>query len=184
LLTERFDQALVWASQLHREQRRKGGGAPYISHLLAVAALVLEAGGDEDEAIAALLHDAVEDQGGAPILAQIERRFGARVASIVAGCTDTDQTPKPPWRERKTEFLDALAAADASVKLVVAADKLHNATCTLHDLRSEGPPTWDRFRGREKAMWYYRSVLATLARSGPNPLVRQLEMIVAELETL
>jgi (p)ppGpp synthase/HD superfamily hydrolase len=157
---------------------------PYIAHLLAVTALVLEAGGDEDEAIAAVLHDAIEDQGGPPIRAAIEERFGSRVASIVEGCTDTDQTPKPPWRERKAAFLEALASADESVRLVVGADKLHNATCTLHDLRAEGPGAWDRFRGRENAMWYYRSVLETLARSGPNRLVRQLEMILSELETL
>jgi GTP pyrophosphokinase len=184
LLSERFDQALAWASALHRQQRRKGGNVPYIAHLLAVTALVLEAGGDEEEAIAALLHDAVEDQGGASVRAAIEERFGPRVAAIVEGCTDTDQDPKPPWRERKTAFLVALEGADASVRLVVAADKLHNATCTLHDLRYEGPTAWDRLRGREKALWYYRSVLETLACSGSNPLVRRLELIVAELETL
>ena len=184
MLTERFDQALLWASELHRNQRRKGGGAPYMAHLLAVTALVLEAGGDEDEAIAALLHDAIEDQGGPPVRAAIEERFGPRVAAIVEGCTDSDETPKPPWRERKTAFLEALSRADDSVRLVVGADKLHNATCTLHDLRREGPVVWDRFRGRENAIWYYRSVLETLSRGGSNRLVRQLEMILSELDTL
>jgi (p)ppGpp synthase/HD superfamily hydrolase len=184
LLSPRFDQALAWASELHRGQRRKGGGVPYISHLLAVTALVLEAGGDEDEAIAAVLHDAVEDQGGPPVRAEIEKRFGPRVAAIVDGCTDTDQDPKPPWRERKTAFIQALESSDASVRLVVSADKLHNATCTLHDLRREGPAAWERMRGREKALWYYRSVTETLVRSGPNVLVGRLEAVVAELETL
>ena len=184
MLSPRFDQALAWAAELHRSQKRKGGQVPYVAHLLAVSALVLEAGGDEDEAIAALLHDAVEDQGGPPTRAAIEERFGPRVAAIVDGCTDTDQIPKPPWKARKTAFLQALAQADASVRLVVGADKLHNATCTLHDLRREGPVVWDRFRGRENAIWYYRSVLETLSGGGPSLLVRQLEMIVSELETL
>lgn len=184
MLSARFDQALAWASELHREQRRKGGGVPYISHLLAVTALVLEAGGDEDEAIAAVLHDAVEDQGGPPIHAAIEERFGPRVAAIVAGCTDTDASPKPPWRERKSAFILALASADASVRLVVSADKLHNATCTLQDLHREGPAAWERMRGRDKALWYYRSVTEALLRSGSNPLVERLQAVVAELETL
>lgn len=184
MLTERFDRALAWASELHREQRRKGGDVPYIAHLLAVTALVLEAGGDEDEAIAAVLHDAVEDQGGARVRAEIEERFGPRVAAIVEGCTDTDEDPKPPWRERKARFLTALENAGASVRLVVTADKLHNATCTLHDLHAHGPAAWDRIRDREKALWYYRSVLETLARAGSNPLVRRLEGVVAELEAL
>ena len=184
MLSERFDRALSWASELHRAQRRKGSGAPYIAHLLAVTALVLEAGGDEDEAIAAVLHDAVEDQGGPPVRAAIAERFGPRVAAIVDGCTDTDEDPKPPWRARKTAFLRALETADASVRLVVSADKLHNATCTLLDLHREGPPAWERMRGREKALWYYRSVLEVLARPGPSPLVRRLEAVVAELETL
>ena len=183
MLTERFDRALAWASELHRGQLRKGAGAPYISHLLAVTALVLEAGGDEDEAIAAVLHDAVEDQGGAPVRAAIEERFGARVAAIVDGCTDTDETPKPPWRERKTAFLQSLASADPSVRLVVSADKLHNATCTLHDLQTEGPAAWERIRGREKALWYYRSVVEALAGAGSSPLIRRLEVVVGELET-
>jgi GTP pyrophosphokinase len=184
VLSERFDRALAWASELHREQRRKGGDVPYIAHLLAVTALVLEAGGGEDEAIAAVLHDAVEDQGGAATRAAIAERFGSRVGAIVDGCTDSDQTPKPEWRGRKTAFLDRLASAEPSIRLVVSADKLHNATSTLLDLRAEGPAVWERFRGREKALWYYRSVVAALGPSGSNPLVRRLEAVVAELETL
>ncbi|MEZ5363294.1 MAG: HD domain-containing protein [Bryobacterales bacterium] len=174
----------MWASELHREQVRKGGQVPYIAHLLAVTAFVLEGGGDEDEAIAAVLHDAVEDQGGAETRAAIVERFGERVAEIVDGCTDSDETPKPPWRARKTAFIESLATASTSVRLVVAADKLHNATCTLHDLREHGPAVWDRFRGRENAMWYYRSILDALWAFGPNRLVRQFEMIVSELDTL
>ncbi len=183
VLSDRFDRALAWASRLHREQLRKGGAIPYVSHLLAVTALVLEAGGDEDEAIAAVLHDTIEDQGGASVRAQIVERFGDRVAGIVDGCTDTDRSPKPPWRERKEAFLARLAAADNSVRLVVTADKLHNATCTLHELRTEGVAVWERVRGRERALWYYRSVVDVLARGAANPLTARLETVVARLES-
>ena len=161
-LTERFDQALVWASSLHREHARKGSGAPYVAHLLGVCALVLEAGGDEDQAIAALLHDAVEDQGGRPLLDEIRNRFGDRVAEIVDGCTDSYESPKPPWRERKESFVASIATAPAWTRLVVAADKLHNALTTLEDVRREGPAAWERLRGRENALWYQRSISAAL----------------------
>ena len=125
--TERFCEALEYAVRLHAAQRRKGSDTPYIAHLLSVTAIVLEHGASEDEAIAALLHDAVEDQGGAPVREEIRRRFGPAVATIVDGCTDCDTTPKPPWRERKEAFLARLPSAGRSVHLVTAADKLHNA---------------------------------------------------------
>jgi len=180
--TERFEEALAWAARLHRDQHRKGSGAPYISHLLAVTALVIEHGGDEDVAIAAVLHDAVEDQGGAETLAEIKRRFGGRVAAIVDGCSDTDQTPKPPWRARKEAFLASLSDASPEVKLVVAADKLHNSRSTLADLRSSGPIVWDMFRGgREGSLWYYRSAVDALRGGVPDRLVRQLAAVVDEL---
>jgi (p)ppGpp synthase/HD superfamily hydrolase len=108
MITDRFDQALVYASRLHRDQWRKGTQIPYVSHLLSVAALVIEHGGDEDQAIAALLHDAVEDQGGAPILDEIREQFGDRVAKIVNECTDAWEEPKPPWRARKESSLAKL----------------------------------------------------------------------------
>ena len=149
MLTSRFENALVFASQLHREQRRKGSNVPYVSHLLAVVALVIEHGGDEDEAIAALLHDAVEDQGG-PL-------------AYIAG----------------------ISGKSASVRLVSAADKLHNARCILGDYRAVGDEVWERFRGsREETLWYYREVTKALIRSGRTPLVDELERVGGEIERL
>ncbi len=143
----RFSDALVYAAALHAQQRRKVSGEPYLAHLLAVAAIVMEYGGSEDEAIAALLHDAVEDQGGLPTREEIRRRFGETVAAIVDGCTDTAESPKPPWRERKAAFLARLQDAPASVRRVVAADKLHNARSILREHRRLGEAIWGHFRG-------------------------------------
>ncbi len=185
LLTERFEQALAYASHLHVAQRRKSTGAPYFAHLMAVAALVLEHGADEDTAIAALLHDAVEDQGGAVTRAEIERRFGTRVARIVDGCTDTDEQPKPPWRARKEAYLAHLAGADDAVRLISAADKLHNVRDLTAAYRREGESVWPNFRGgRDGTRWYYRAVLAELRRRGPQALVDELGRAVAEFEAL
>jgi GTP pyrophosphokinase len=183
-LGERFEEALAWASALHRRQARKGPAVPYVAHLLAVCALVLEAGGDEDEAIAALLHDAVEDQGGAPRLDEILSRFGERVAEIVDGCTDAYESPKPAWRERKESFIRGLAEASDSVLLVVAADKLHNAQCTIEGLRVEGSCVWERFRGKERAVWYYQQVTEALERRGIGGLTGRLRSAVDTLESL
>ncbi len=184
-LSERFDQALQYASQLHRTQLRKATNIPYISHLLAVTALVLEHGGDEDEAIAALLHDAVEDQGGAPTREAIRRRFGERVAEIVDGCTDTDETPKPPWRERKEKYIAHLRMASPSVRLVTTADKLHNARSILAEYRQLGDALWNRFNGgKGGTLWYYRAVVRELRAAGDAPLVRELDRVVTELERL
>jgi GTP pyrophosphokinase len=185
ILNERFEQALVYAARLHANQRRKSSDAPYLAHLMAVAALVLEHGANEDEAIAALLHDAVEDQGGASTRAEIARRFGERVASIVDGCTDTDQQPKPPWRARKEAYLAHLADAKDSVRLISAADKLHNVRDLTAALRSQGEAVWQHFRGgRAGTLWYYRAVLETLRTRGPQTLVEELGRAIAELETL
>lgn len=183
-LGERFEQALGWASALHRNQARKGPPVPYVAHLLAVCALVLEAGGDEDEAIAALLHDAVEDQGGSPRLEEIRSRFGDRVAQIVDGCTDAYDSPKPPWQSRKEAFIRELDSATDSVHLVVAADKLHNAQCTVDGLMAEGAGVWERFRGKQRAMWYYAQVADALERRGENLLTRRLRATIHVLETL
>lgn len=183
-LGSRFEEALRWASELHRGQSRKGRPVPYVAHLLAVCAFVLEAGGDEDEAIAALLHDAVEDQGGAPILEEIRVRFGERVAQIVDGCTDAYEIPKGPWRQRKQDFIDSLEAASDSIHLVVAADKLHNSRSTVESLRAEGPDVWPRFRGKERAMWYYTEVAAALERRGDNLLLDRLRRTLDLLDTL
>ncbi|HUG80271.1 MAG TPA: HD domain-containing protein [Bryobacterales bacterium] len=182
-LTIRFDEALAYAAELHRGQRRKASGVPYISHLLAVTATVIEHGGGEDEAIAALLHDAVEDQGGPATREQIRLRFGERVAAIVDGCTDTDIVPKPPWQARKTAFIETLRMANASVHLVVAADKLHNAGSTLADYRRLGDEVWDRFNGgRDGTLWYYRSAVDTLDKA-PRTLIDLLRRVISDLES-
>lgn len=183
-LGERFEEALAWASVLHRRQARKGPPVPYVAHLLAVCSLVLEAGGDEEEAIAALLHDAVEDQGGAPRLAEIRSRFGDRVAEIVDGCTDSYEIPKLPWRGRKEAFIRSLAEASDSVLLVVAADKLHNAQSTVEGLRVEGASAWERFRGKDRAVWYYKQVTDAIERRGGGSLARRLRDTVNLLESL
>jgi (p)ppGpp synthase/HD superfamily hydrolase len=181
-LTARFHRALVYAAHVHARQFRKGTSRPYIGHLLGVTSIVLTHGGDEDEAIAALLHDAVEDQGGKPRLREIRRKFGGRVARIVEGCTDSDVEPKPPWLERKTEYLRHLRRADSSVRLVSAADKLYNARETLEDLRTHRDALWKRFKGgKQGTLWYYREVGRILRRKGPKELAAELERVVREL---
>ena len=183
--TEKLDEALVYAADLHRDQTRKGTGIPYVTHLLAVAAIVGEGGGAEEEVIAALLHDAPEDAGGEPRLAEIRTRFGDAVADIVAGCTDTYEDPKPPWRRRKEEYLSHLSEAPAPVRLVSAADKLHNARSVLADYRAIGEDLWDRFNGgREGTLWYYRAVADTLAEAGDGPVGEELGRVVREIEHL
>jgi GTP pyrophosphokinase len=182
VLGPRFAEALPYAAQVHRDQVRKGTGVPYVSHLLGVAGIVLEHGGNEDEAIAALLHDAVEDQGGAPRLREIRQRFGDTVAAIVEGCTDTDEMPKPPWRPRKEAYIGHLASASPSVRLVSAADKLHNARTILADYRRFGDAVWDRFSGgREGTLWYYGALVEAYRPHGVTPLVEELERVVGEL---
>ena len=184
-LGPRFEEALTYAARLHREQVRKGSGVPYLSHLLGVAGIALEHGASEDEAIAALLHDAVEDQGGAPTLAEIRRRFGDTVADIVAGCSDTDVVPKPPWRPRKEAYVAHLASASPSARLVSAADKLHNARSILTDYRRLGEAVWTRFAGgKEGTLWYYRAVVQAFRAYDPTPLVDELERAVEEMERL
>jgi GTP pyrophosphokinase len=184
-LSSRFDQGFLLAAELHRRHWRKGTSIPYLSHLLGVASLVLEHGGDEDEAIAALFHDAVEDQGGPPTLARIRAEFGDRIAGIVAGCTDADVDPKPPWRPRKEAYLAHLEVVDESTRLVSAADKLHNARAILADYRAMGERLWDRFTAdRNGVLWYYRTLVEIFTRRGPRALAEELRHTVAELETL
>jgi (p)ppGpp synthase/HD superfamily hydrolase len=181
VLSARFEEALPFAARLHRDQVRKGSKAPYVSHLLGVAAIVLEHGGNEDEAIAALLHDAVEDQGGAPMLIAIRERFGDEVAAIVEGCTDT----KPPWRPRKEAYVAHVASASPSVRLVSAADKLHNARSILDDYRSHGDAVWDRFSGgKQGTLWYYRALVEAFRSHGVTPLLEELDRVVREIERL
>src|SRR5918911_197645 len=156
ILSERFNEAFLYASQLHAEQTRKGTTIPYIAHLMAVTAIVLENGGNEDEAIAALLHDSIEDQGGEATRQEIRRRFGETVVEIVNGCTDAEVIPKPPWRARKEAYIAHLIHASPSVRLVSAADKLHNARAILADYRVLGESLWKRFNGgKEGTLWYY-----------------------------
>ncbi len=182
---EKFERALVYAARLHGDQYRKGTGVPYVTHLLAVAAIVGENGGTEDEVVAALLHDAPEDRGGEARLDDIRVRFGERVAEIVAGCTDTYEVPKPPWRERKEQYLAHLATAPEPVRLVSAADKLHNARSVLADYRAVGEYLWERFTGgREGTLWYYRAVVESLGAGREKPLVQELDCVVGELELL
>lgn len=184
-LSTRFEEALIFVTRLHAEQVRKGTRVPYIAHLLGVASLVLEHGATEDEAIAALLHDAAEDQGGERILEEIRRRFGNGVAEIVAGCTDAWTEPKPAWQERKETYLAGLRCASASVLLVSAADKLHNARSILKDYRLLGEALWERFTGRKAGtLWYYRSLVEVFRATGPAPLAEELERVISELERL
>lgn len=186
LLSERFEAAFIWTARLHGDQLRKGGDVPYIAHLMSVAALALEHGANEDEAIAALLHDAVEDQGGPPILEEIRERFGEKVAAIVEGCTDADTIPKPPWRHRKEVYIDHKRTASSSVLLVCGCDKLHNARSLLADYRIVGEDLWNRFTGgREGTLWYYRELVGTLREAGGVPrLVEELDRTVSELERM
>lgn len=151
-LSSRFKAALVFATRAHAGQQRKGTGIPYVSHLLAVAALVLEHGGGEDEAIAALLHDAPEDQGSEAMLARIRAAFGVPVAAIVTGCCDTLVVPKPPWRARKERYIAALPARSPEIRLVSCADKLHSARATLADYRAIGEELWARFNSAEDCL--------------------------------
>jgi GTP pyrophosphokinase len=185
MLSQRFSDALVYAARLHRSQRRKVSGTPYVGHLLRVAGIVLEYGADEDEAIAALLHDAVEDQGGAAAREAILRQFGPCVAEIVDGCTDAEQSPKPPWRKRKDAHLARLAHASPSVRLVAAADKLDNVCTLMQSYRTMGESVWERFRGgRDGSLWYLRSVVNVLKQTGTHPLLEELDRAVAELARL
>ncbi len=187
-LSDRFDRALVYATHVHAGQLRKGTDVPYIAHLVAVAALVMEHGGDEDQALAALLHDAAEDQGGEVRLADIRARFGERVEAIARGCSDAlpaTGEEKPPWKLRKEEYLRHLEPVDHDVLLVSAADKLHNARAILLDYREDHEALWERFNGgREGTLWYYRKIVRVLARRLPGPVTRELADTVARLEEL
>jgi (p)ppGpp synthase/HD superfamily hydrolase len=181
-LTARFADALTLACELHRTQARKGTQIPYVAHLLAVAALALEHGASEDEAIAALLHDAVEDQGGLATEALIRTRFGDAVAEIVMGCSDATTVPKPPWRARKERHLAHLAQASPSVRLVAACDKLHNARSILAEHRAHGDAVWARFNGgKDGTLWYYRAAVDAFRDAGPSALLDDLDRVVSEL---
>ena len=185
MLGERFEQAMAYALDLHADQTRKASGTPYVSHLMSVAALVLEDGGGEDEAIAALLHDAIEDQGGDQARQEIRARFGERVVAIVDGCTDAETVPKPPWRERKERYLASLQHATAEVIRVSAADKLHNVRSLLRAYREQGEAVWDHFRGgRAGTLWYHAALARAIAARSGGWLAEELARAVAELVQL
>ena len=182
-LTQRFRDALVFATESHDGQYRKGSAIPYVSHVLQVAGIVLEHDGGEDEATSALLHDVLEDTDVTK--EEVSRRFGPRVADIVEACSDTTERPKPPWRERKERYLAHLEEADRSVALVSAADKLHNLRSILTDFRLDGDSIWDRFRGgKAGTLWYYERVVEMLRGRVPEALHGELERTVRTLLAL
>jgi (p)ppGpp synthase/HD superfamily hydrolase len=182
-LGPKFHEALTYAAELHRTQTRKASEVPYVGHLLSVAGLVIEADGTETEAIAALLHDAAEDQGGDATLADITERFGAEVAGIVEECSDTVITPKPPWRERKERYIAHLGTASDSTVRVSMADKLDNARAILRDLRRYGPTVWQRFSTDDphQHLWYYRSLLEVYRRRSDSWVVDELSRVIDTL---
>jgi (p)ppGpp synthase/HD superfamily hydrolase len=180
----RFSDALSFAHDLHQTQLRKGSTIPYIGHLLAVAAIVIEAGGDEDQAIAALLHDAVEDQGGQKMLSIIRERFGARVAEAVEANSDSDVVPKPPWLARKEAYIAAIPHKSVDALLVSVADKIHNAEAILADYRAIGESVWDRFSGgRDGTLWYYSALASAFKPSVRRALWQRLNKAVTDLNS-
>jgi (p)ppGpp synthase/HD superfamily hydrolase len=185
-LSERFEEALIYGTRAHCNQTRKKTGIPYIAHILGVTAIALEYGAKETEAIGALLHDTVEDCGGAERLRDIREKFGDDVASIVDGCTDTDQTPKPPWLERKRAYVEHLKDADSSTRLVSAADKLHNTRAILAELRRTGLEVFERFAGKkEGTLWYYRALVTAFREHGDHAdLIDELDRVVTDIEKL
>ena len=185
MLSQRFDDALAYASSTHRTQVRKGSNIPYVSHLLGVTSIALEIGADEEQAIAALLHDAVEDQGGRPRLDDIRARFGDRVAAIVSDCTDSWEEPKPEWRQRKEAYIASLAKKHPVSLLVSLADKMHNATAINADLAVHGPAVWDRFTGgRDGSLWYYSELATAFEQWLPGPSAKRFRALVAEMHDL
>jgi len=187
---ERLSVAFAYAAELHKNDIRKGTSIPYVSHLLNVCGLVLIDGGSEDEAIAAILHDSLEDHSDVTSYEEINRRFGPRVAAIVAGCSDTPKDykggPKPPWRERKERYIEHLRHTDAGLRRVSQADKLDNARAILADYRRIGDELWGRFSaGGTEQLWYYRSLVETFRAVGSvGPLFDELERTVSEIERL
>lgn len=183
-LTGQFSKALAYAEMKHHNQVRKGGDIPYIGHLLTVAGLVINDGGSEAQAIAALLHDAVEDQGGAPTLEEIRSNFGGDVARIVDECSDTVEEPKPPWTERKRAYIKHLAGVGEDTLLVSVADKLDNARSMLRDYHTHGPALWERFNRKnpQDHLWYFSELLkAFRARGLTSWMVDELDRVVTEL---
>jgi (p)ppGpp synthase/HD superfamily hydrolase len=184
-LTSRFTKALLYASRIHGGKLRKKTKIPDIGHILGVTAIALEYGANETEAIAALLHDAVEDAGGKARLRDIERKFGRAVAKIVDGCTDSYEDPKPPWLDRKKTYVAHVRNAPIPTKLVSAADKVQNVRSLLRNYREEGDNLWQRYNsGKQGALWYYRALVKAFAGRRIRPLVQELDRTLSELESL
>ena len=182
-LTSRFDEAFTYAHAVHVAQSRKGAGTPYIGHLMGVSSIVLDDGGSEDEAIAALLHDAAEDAGGRDRLEDIRARFGDTVATIVEDCTDAWTTPKPAWAARKKQYVEHARTLPPSSLRVSAADKVHNAYAILRDLRNIGDKVWERFNASpDDVLAYYQSLVRAYREAGGGPLVDELDRIVRGIE--
>ena len=182
---KQFVDAVAYACDAHGASKRKGTDISYVAHLLGVTAIALEYGANEEEAIGALLHDVVEDCGGKPRLEDIRTRFGPTIAAIVEGCTDTTAAPKPPWRERKENYLQHLPQASAAIRLVSAADKLHNARSTLADYQRIGEKVWARFYGgKAGTLWYYRALVTAFQAAGSNALIEELDRAVTAIEQL
>jgi len=174
--------AFNFAYSIHREQFRKGSQIPYITHAMAVAGLVGEFGGSEMQMAAALLHDTVEDGDGLKTLAEVREVFGDHIADLVQACSDAFVKPKPPWRERKERFIEAMRTASPEVRLIIAADKLHNAMTTLRDLRVEGDAVWQRFNGgREGSLWVYAEMVRALSQDWRHPILAHLAEVVDAL---
>jgi len=185
-ISEKFEEALVYATQAHGNQMRKKTGIPFVAHILGVTAIALEYGASETEAISALLHDTVEDCGGADRLRDIREKFGDDVAGIVDGCTDTYETPKPPWLERKRAYIEHLKDSDSPTRLVSASDKLHNTRAILAELRRHGTDVFDRFGGKKDGtLWYYRTLVTAFREHGNHTdLIGELDRVVTEIEKL
>ena len=185
-LTQRFSDALLYAARLHADQVRKGSAqVPYVAHLMGVSSLALEFGADEDQAIAALLHDAVEDQGGYDQLEKIRLSYGESVAQIVSDCSDSFETPKPDWRARKEAYISHLAQISPASRLVSCADKIYNARAITRDYHLVGEKIWERFLGgRTGTLWYYRAIVNAFQACDKRPMVAELERVVIELEAL
>jgi (p)ppGpp synthase/HD superfamily hydrolase len=175
-ISEKFEEALVYATQAHGNQMRKKTGIPFVAHILGVTAIALEYGASETEAIGALLHDTVEDCGGAERLP----------AGIVDGCTDTYETPKPPWLDRKRSYIEHLKDSDSSTRLVSASDKLHNTRAILAELRRHGTDVFERFAGKKDGtLWYYRTLVTAFREHGDHTdLIDELDRVVSEIEKL
>jgi (p)ppGpp synthase/HD superfamily hydrolase len=183
-MSEKFEEALVYATRLHCNQARKKTGVPYVAHILGVTAIAMDYGANEIEAIGALLHDTVEDCGGAERLRDIRKKFGNEVAHIVDGCTDTDQTPKPPWLERKKAYIAHLKDSDSATRLVSASDKLHNTRSILAELRRRGQSVFQKFNGKKDGtLWYYRTLVTAFREFGDHQdLIDELDRVVTEIE--